>query len=91
MPLNINSTYIGRQYIYNTPYIGLADQSSHHKTNATLGYTSASALWSSELYVNNIENAFTLNSLQLGSTTGNYFGYPDPPRTFGVRISRKFE
>jgi outer membrane receptor protein involved in Fe transport len=40
--------------------------------------------------VNNLENKFTLNSLQLGSTTGNYWGYPDPPRTFGLRIGRKF-
>jgi outer membrane receptor protein involved in Fe transport len=41
--------------------------------------------------VNNLENKFTLNSLQLGSTTGNYWGYPDPPRTFGLRIGKKFQ
>jgi len=88
---NVNSTYIGRQYIYSTPGVGIANQGSFHKTNATIGFTSASTLWSVEAYVNNIENAFTLNSLQLSSTTGNYFGYTDPPRTFGMRISRKFQ
>jgi iron complex outermembrane receptor protein len=90
VPFNLNTNIVGRQYIYNTPYVALANQSSYHKSNATLGYSSANGLWSTDLYVNNIENAFTLNSLQLGTTTNNFFGYPDPPRTFGVRISRKF-
>ncbi len=89
--LNANATYVGREYVYTTPYVDLANEGGYHKTNLVLGYHSPKDLWNIEAYVNNLENKFVINSLQPGTTTGNYYAYVDPPRTYGVRLSHKFD
>jgi iron complex outermembrane recepter protein len=89
--LNGNTTFTGREYVYTTPYVDLANQGGYHKSNANLGYQSPGTLWTIEAFVNNLENKFTVNSMQPSSTTGNFFGYVDPPRTYGMRVSRKFQ
>lgn len=88
---NANTMILSRQYVYTTPYAELANQGGYHKSNASLGYHSTKGEWMVEGYVNNLENKFTVNSLQPSSTTGNYFAYTDPPRTYGVRLSKKFQ
>jgi iron complex outermembrane receptor protein len=87
---DLNTNIVSRQYVYTTPDVPLAWQGFYHKTNMTLGYHSPDSKWLLEAYANNVENTFTMNSLQPSSTTGNFFAYVDPPRTYGMRISRKF-
>jgi iron complex outermembrane receptor protein len=89
--LNANANFVGREYIYTTPYVPVANQSSYHKSNANLTYKSADAAWQMGLYVTNIENKYTFSALQPSSTTGNYFGYIDAPRTYGFRVTRNFK
>ena len=90
LDFNVNALFVGSQYVYTTPYAPLGFQPAYHKTNATLAYHSRDDVWTVEAYVNNLEDKFTVNSLQPSSTTGNFFAYVDPPRTYGMRVSRKF-
>ena len=89
--LNANANYIGREYIYTTPYVPVANQSAYHKANANITYKSADSSWQMGFYVTNIENKYTFSALQPSSTTGNYFGYIDAPRTYGFRVTRNFK
>ena len=92
LDLNVNTVIRSSQYLSTTPKIPfqIGGQNGFHKSNASLTFISADERYSISGFVNNIENTFTINSVQLGSTTGNYFGYVDPPRTYGVRMSGKF-
>jgi iron complex outermembrane receptor protein len=90
LDFNLNTLFVDSEYVYTTPYVPLGYQPAYHKSNASLAYHSHDDVWTIEAYVNNIENKFTVNSLQPSSTTGNYFAYVDPPRTYGVRVSRTF-
>jgi iron complex outermembrane receptor protein len=87
---NVNAIFVDAEYVYTTPYVPVGFQGPYHKTNVTLSYVSPGAKWKVEGYANNLENKFTINSLQPSSTTGNFFAYVDPPRTYGFRASYSF-
>jgi iron complex outermembrane recepter protein len=88
---NVNAIFVDAEYVYTTPFVPVGNQGPYHKTNTSLTYESANARWKFEAYGNNLEDKFTINSLQPSSTTGNYFAYVDPPRTYGFRVSHRFD
>lgn len=92
LDFNVNALIQSSQYLSTTPKIpfNVAGQKGYHKSNMSLTFYSPDERFTVAGFVNNIENTFTINSVQLGSTTGNYFGYVDAPRTYGIRVSGKF-
>jgi iron complex outermembrane receptor protein len=62
---------------------------THHISNASLNYASASGKWSLNTYVKNIENHCTKNGTN-GVNPVNANFRVDPPRTFGVVLSMRY-
>jgi iron complex outermembrane receptor protein len=78
-------TRISDGYTISDPAAGVRyGQPSFHKSDASLGWTSASGKTTAQLFVKNIENRITIESRVPGS-----FAIGDP-RTFGVRVSQSF-
>ena len=66
---------------------------SYHRTNAQLSWESNSQLWQSSIYVQNLEDDDVVSNLSDGVATSgsssniwHYFA----PRTYGLKITRKF-
>ncbi|NDY91884.1 TonB-dependent receptor [Ideonella livida] len=78
-------TRLNGSYMISDPAEGIRyTQPAFRKSDASLGYTSATGKYSAQLYVKNIENEVTLESRVPGA-----FAVGDP-RTYGLRLGMKF-
>ncbi len=90
--LDANSIYESKQYVSSLPGVdaSVGEQGGYHKSNASLSYRSQSSKLTVGLYVNNIENKATVQTVQQSSRSNNQFAYLDRPRTYGIRAECKF-
>jgi iron complex outermembrane receptor protein len=69
-------------------------QPSYHRTNAYIAYKMPSG-WAVNAYIRNIENVAVVNIVAAGYPIPQNFNLVnyrlDPPRTFGVMVSKSFE
>jgi iron complex outermembrane receptor protein len=63
---------------------------SHSFTDASLTFHSADEKWSFALWGRNLTNTFTFQLLNGSAIPGPGAGFPEAPRTYGIRLTARF-